>query len=96
MTVRATRAAPVKPKSARDFYSELIKGSQQKSAAFLVERERWLRSVQVDGREELLFEFEMLLRVVERYFNLHNLALDAKRPVVTRNFNDEQIGRAHV
>ncbi|MBI3185014.1 MAG: hypothetical protein HYZ28_22975 [Myxococcales bacterium] len=73
----------------RDFFSELMKDSQSGSAGFLAERERWLRSVQVEGREELLFEFEMMLRGVERYFNLHNLPIDEKRPVVTRDFREE-------
>lgn len=75
---------------ARDFYRTLIRDSQQPRAGFLSERERWLRSVQVDGREELLFEFEMLLRAVERGFNLNNLAFDPERPpVVTRDFREE-------
>ena len=64
--------------------------SQTSRAVLMQERERWLRSVQVEGREELLFEFEMLLRGVERYFNLHNLPIDVdQRPVVTRDFSDE-------
>jgi hypothetical protein len=79
----------VKPRFARDFFSELIKDSQAPRSGFLAERERWLRSVQVEGREELLFEFEMLLRGVERYFNLHNLPIDEKRPVVVRDFHEE-------
>jgi len=78
-------------RSSRDFYAELIKGSQSAAAGFLAERERWLRSVEVEGREELLFEFEMLLRGVERYFNLNNLPLDASRPVVTRSFHEELV-----
>ena len=77
-------------RSARDFYGELIFGTQSTRVTLLQERERWLRSLQVEGREELLFEFEMLLRGVERYFNLHNLPIDATdRPVVTREFHDE-------
>ncbi|HEX4622576.1 MAG TPA: hypothetical protein VH208_13525, partial [Myxococcaceae bacterium] len=74
---------------ARDFFSELIKDSQAPHAGFLAEREHWLHSVQVEGREELIFEFEMLLRGVERYFNLHNLPIDARKPVVVRDFHDE-------
>jgi hypothetical protein len=54
-----------------------------------MERERWLRSIRVEGREELLFELEMLLRGVERYFNLHNLAIEAGGTVLTRDFRDE-------
>lgn len=75
-------------RSARDYYLDLIRGSQLRPG-FLSERERWLRSVEVDGREELLFELEMLLRGLERYFNLHNLPLEQGRPVVTRNFAAE-------
>lgn len=89
---RSHFASPEGPqaRTARDFYSELIKDTQSGRAGFLMERERWLRSVQVDGREELLFEFEMLLRGVERYFNLHNLPIDpATAPVVTRDFREE-------
>ncbi len=76
-------------RSSRDFYSDLIRESQTGRAGFLHERERWLRSVQVDGREELLFELEMLLRGIERYFNLHNLPIDPDGPVVTRDFHEE-------
>jgi len=75
-------------RSARDYYLDLIRGSQLRPG-FLAERERWLRSVEVDGREELLFELEMLLRGLERSFNLHNLPLEQGRPVVTRNFAPE-------
>lgn len=85
----APRMAPPRPKLARDFFSELIQDSQAPWAAFFAERERWLRSVEVEGREELLFELEMLLRGIERYFNLHNLPLDPKRPVVVRDFHEE-------
>ena len=74
---------------ARDFFFELMKDSQRLRAGFLGEREKWLRSLAVDGREEILFEFEMLLRGLERFFNLHNLPLDAEGPVVSRDFMDE-------
>lgn len=77
-------------RSSRDFYGELITGTQTGRVTLLQERERWLRSLTVEGREELIFEFEMLLRGVERYFNLHNLPIDpAERPVVTRDFHEE-------
>ena len=67
-----------------------MRTSQAGRAGYLAERERWLRSVQVDGREELLFELEMLLRGLERYFHLHNVAVDAReRPLVTRDFHEE-------
>jgi hypothetical protein len=75
-------------RSARDFYWELFEQSQAR-APLLAERERWLRSLNVDGREELLFEFELLLRGIERYFNLHNLPIGAQPPVITRDFREE-------
>ncbi len=78
------------PRLAADFYADLMRSSQASRAGYLAERERWLRSVHVEGREELLFELEMLLRGVERYFNLHNITVDAReRPLVTRDFREE-------
>lgn len=81
---------PAAIRISRDYYRELIRDSQLPRAGFLAERERWLRSLQVDAREELLFEFEMLLRAIERGFNLHNLSVDPDNPpVVTRDFREE-------
>ncbi|HYO54426.1 hypothetical protein [Archangium sp.] len=75
----------------RDFYEELVRASQGKRAGFLAERERWLRVLPVEAREELLFEFEMLLRAVERYVHLHdNGVIDSQeQPLVTRDFREE-------
>ena len=85
--VEAARVGPAR--TARDFYVRLMRDSQPRPA-LLAERERWLRSVRVEGREERLFEFELLLRGIERYFQLHNLPIDAEaRPVVTRDFGEE-------
>lgn len=64
------------PRTARDFYVQLMRGSQPRPG-LLAERERWLRSVRVDGREERLFEFELLVRGIERSFQRHSLPLDA-------------------
>jgi hypothetical protein len=75
--------APKSPpaRTARDFYVQLMRGSQPRPA-LLVERERWLRSVRVEGREERLFEFELLVRAIERSFQLHTLPLDASSQTV--------------
>ncbi len=80
---------PARTKFAKDFFFELMKDSQRLRAGYLQERERWLGSVATDGREELLFELEMMLRGIERYFNLHNLPLDDTGPVVARDFSEE-------
>lgn len=85
-------AVPTVLSSPRDFYGDLMRASQATRAGFLAERERWLRGVPVEGREELLFEFEMWLRAVERYLNLHNAVVDARaRPLVTRDFHEELV-----
>jgi hypothetical protein len=78
-----------RPQFANDFFFELMKDSQRLRAGYLAERERWLSAVAIDGREELLFELEMLLRGIERYFNLHNLPLEEQGPVVARDFTEE-------
>ncbi|HUB08341.1 MAG TPA: hypothetical protein VMB50_15140 [Myxococcales bacterium] len=73
----------------RDFFFEVMKDSQRLRAGYLAERERWLRGLALDGREEILFEFEMLMRGLERYFNVHNLPLDARQNLVGRDFRGE-------
>jgi hypothetical protein len=73
---------------ARDFYVQLMRDSQPRPE-LLAERERWLRSVRVEGREERLFEFELLLRGIERHFQLYNLTGEASPPVITRDFAEE-------
>lgn len=88
--VRAKEPSQTTPRVARDFYADLMRTTQTSRIAVLAERERWLRGVSIEGREEQLFEFEMLLRGVEHYFNLHNVVVDAQeRPLVTRDFHEE-------
>jgi hypothetical protein len=87
---RAREDASTAARVARDFYADLMRATQASRATVLAERERWLRGVNIEGREEQLFEFEMLLRGVERYFHLHNGVVDAhERPLVTRDFHEE-------
>ncbi len=72
-----------------DFYTELIRASQGSRSGFLSERERWLRALGVEAREELLFEFEMLLRAVERYVHDNGAVATGEEPLVTRDFREE-------
>ena len=86
--------APQSPSTSRvprDFYAELVRASQGAQTGFLADRERWLRSLPVEAREELLFEFEMLLRGLERYVHQHDHGVtDAQeQPLVTRDFREE-------
>ncbi|AKJ02276.1 hypothetical protein ATI61_108335 [Archangium gephyra] len=92
MSTTATAVpAPSVSRVPRDFYEELVRASQGNRAGFLTERERWLRALSVEAREELLFEFEMLLRGVERYVHLYdNGVVDPQdKPLVTRDFREE-------
>ncbi len=63
----------------QDFFFELMRDSQRVRSEYLAERERWIRGVELPGREEVLFELEMLLRGLDRFFNPRNL------------FGDEQV-----
>ena len=65
---------------AQDFFFELMRDSQRVRAVYLAERERWIRSLEISGREEILFELEMLLRGVDRFFNLRNLFGEIQPP----------------
>src|SRR6266850_1745687 len=73
---------------AQDFFFELMRDSQRVRAVYLAERERWIRTLEIAGREEVLFELEMLLRGIDRFFNLRNLFGD-KQPPADRDFRDE-------
>jgi hypothetical protein len=73
---------------AQDFFFELMRDSQRVRAVYLAERERWIRTLEIAGREEVLFELEMLLRGIDRFFNLRNLFGD-KQPSTDRDFRDE-------
>src|SRR5207302_3565223 len=73
---------------AQDFFFELMRDSQRVRAVYLAERERWIRSLDIPGREEILFELEMLLRGIDRFFILRNL-FGEKQPPPERDFREE-------
>jgi hypothetical protein len=73
-------SAAEKRSFAQDFFFQLMRDSQRVRAVYLAERERWIRSLEITGREEVLFELEMLLRGIDRFFNLRNLFGDVPPP----------------
>ena len=73
---------------AEDFFFDLMRDSQRVRAVHLAERERWIRALEISGREEVLFELEMLLRGIDCFFNLRNLFGD-KQPAPDRDFRQE-------
>lgn len=75
---------------APDFLGELVRESQAPRQQLLAERARWLHGLTVEGREELLFEFEVLLRGVERGFQRSSGGDAAEAaPLVNRDFREE-------
>ena len=80
--MRHNRLVPAGDKRsfAQDFFFELMRDSQRVRAVYLAERERWIRSLEISGREEILFELEMLLRGIDRFFNLRNLFGEIQPP----------------
>lgn len=52
---------------AQEFIAEIMREPRARKA-HLAERARWLRQLEVGGREEVLFELELLLRALERAF----------------------------
>ena len=65
---------------AQDFFFELMRDSQRVRAVYLAERERWIRTLEIAGREEVLFELEMLLRGIDGFFTLRNLFGEKQPP----------------
>src|SRR5256714_14548429 len=65
---------------AENFFFGLMRDSQRVRSVYLAERERWIRSLDISGREEILFELEMLLRGIDRFFNLRNLFGEIQPP----------------
>ncbi len=52
-------------------------------------RQRWLENLKLDFKEETLFELEILLKALDRFFNINNLPLANMEQVVTANFHEE-------
>ncbi len=73
----------------RDFFFELFKDSDNQRPHFLLEREAWFRNLELNRKEERLFELEMYLRAVGCFFNLHNQFLQDRDQAITRDFSAE-------
>lgn len=52
-------------------------------------REEWLKNIHVDKKDEKLFELEMLLRALDRFFHVRNLPFSDMENIVLRNFHSE-------
>lgn len=54
-----------------------------------IERDKWLETLRVDGKDRLLSELEMLLKASERFFNIDNLPVSNKEQIISKNFYNE-------
>jgi len=68
---------------AREF--SRLKGSRE----LLRIRDLWIKSLNIKNKEDYLFELEMVLRGLDRFFNIENLPLSNKEQIVIRNFSNE-------
>lgn len=73
---------------AQEFLAELLREPRALRMALLGERARWLRGLKVGGREELLFELELLLRGLELSFDRRHQSPEG-RPLLGFDFSDE-------
>lgn len=53
------------------------------------EREEWLNRIKVADKYRMVFELEILLKGLDRFFNVENLPLANMEQVITLNFVDE-------
>lgn len=52
-------------------------------------RVNWLGKLNVDDKEELLFQLEMNLKGLDRFFNLNNHSFSSFEQLITRDFSEE-------
>jgi hypothetical protein len=57
--------------------------------AIIQQRQQWLDELKLDYKEEMLFELEILLKGLDRFFNIQNLPIANMEQVVSFNFLPE-------
>ncbi|MFO8057838.1 MAG: hypothetical protein R6V10_11125, partial [bacterium] len=65
-----------------------VQGSAN-SAVLQSEKDQWLAGLDLKDKGTILFELEVLLKGLDRFFNLSNLPLANMEQVVTLDFSDE-------
>jgi hypothetical protein len=53
------------------------------------ERNRWFFALEVERKEEKLFELEVMLKGLDRFFNLQNQPISERDAIVSRDFKNE-------
>lgn len=57
--------------------------------AISIERDKWIETLSVEGKDRLLDELETLLKATERFFNIDNLPLSNREQIISKNFYNE-------
>ncbi len=63
--------------------------SKEDQGWIIKERNRWFYALQMQRKQEKLFELEVLLKGLDRFFNLANLPISQKEGIVNRDFTNE-------
>ena len=82
MNGASARARSTQPGSATDPYSDLLSGTRRLPREQRAEREAWLGALEIDGKDELLFELEVLLKATACFSNPRNHPGPPRRSVV--------------
>jgi hypothetical protein len=71
----------------KDAYSDLLSGTRALPQGQRTQRENWFTSLSIDAKDELLFEFEVLLKAAACFSNPRNHpGPPRKTPVVAQDF----------
>jgi len=66
-----------------------MKELQQEFKRLIKTRNEWISNLSVENKELLFFELEMLLKAVERFFNINNHPLWTRESASAKNFSSE-------
>ena len=63
--------------------------AEENLASLIRERNRWFFDLPVERKEEKLFELEVMLKGLDRFFNLQNQPISDRESIVARDFKNE-------
>jgi hypothetical protein len=87
---RSSTAVPLASVPARDVYADLLERTRGFSREASVARAAWFAKLDVDKKDELLFEFEVLLKGLACFANPRNHPGPPRRvPVVAQDFREQ-------
>jgi hypothetical protein len=86
-SLQAARADATAGRRVRDPYADLLRDSRGLKREQAAAREAWFAGLAIDGKEEVLFEFEMLLKGIVAWGDVRNHPVPRLRePLRARNF----------